>query len=84
MRNAKKVAKQKIRNAIVISDGHTGDQLGLCPPEVPLNHGGTYHHSKYQAGVWECWEKFKNECLNQVETESGIAGRLLFLWAGQI
>ena len=51
----------KIKNIIVISDIHCGCQLGLCPPKVKLDSGGTYHSSKLQKKVWKMWEYFWNE-----------------------
>jgi len=50
--------KKPIQNAIVISDTHCGCQLGLCPPQVRLRHGGTYTQSRFQKKVWECWLEF--------------------------
>lgn len=52
---------RKIKNIIVISDTHFGCQLGLCPPIVKLDNGGTYHHSGLQKKVWNMWEYFWNE-----------------------
>jgi len=48
----------KIRSVVVISDTHCGCKLGLCPPEVMLDEGGTYHHSPLQAKVWAYWIDF--------------------------
>jgi len=47
-----------IKNIVVISDSHCGCQLGLCPPEVKLDNGGTYQHSSLQKKVWDMWEYF--------------------------
>lgn len=44
--------------AIVVSDLHCGCRLGLCPPRVKLDGGGTYQHSAVQKTVWQWW---KNE-----------------------
>lgn len=47
-----------IRNMIVISDTHCGDQLGLCVPKIKLAHGGQYRASRFQRAVYDTW---KNE-----------------------
>ena len=48
----------KIRNIIVVSDTHCGCRLGLCPPSVQLDDGGTYEASDNQRKVWSMWEEF--------------------------
>lgn len=50
-----------IKNIVCISDSHAGCQLALCPPEVKLDNGGTYHHSKLQAKLWAIWNEFWND-----------------------
>jgi hypothetical protein len=50
--------KRPVNNLIVVSDLHCGCQLGLCPPEVTLDEGGTHHHSRLQAVVWGWWQEF--------------------------
>ena len=47
-----------ITNCVVISDLHCGDQMALCPPSIPLRHGGTYHASRFQIYIWERWREF--------------------------
>lgn len=43
----------------VVSDVHCGSTLAPCPPEgVRLDDGGTYHPSKVQQWLWECWEDY--------------------------
>lgn len=37
------------------SDHHTNSTVGLCPPVVHLDDGGTYHASRGQRWLWECW-----------------------------
>jgi len=54
------------RNIVVISDTHCGCRLGLCPPSVALDDGGTYVHSKLQAKVWEMWKEFWGEWVPRV------------------
>ena len=48
----------RIRNIVVVSDTHFGCQLGLCPPKVLLDSGGSYCHSKLQQVVWGWWNEF--------------------------
>jgi hypothetical protein len=40
------------------TDTHPGSKLGLCPPEIELNDGGTYLSSKAQRWSWGCWGKY--------------------------
>ena len=47
-----------IKNVVVISDTHCGCQLGLCPPVVNLDNGGTYVQSSLQKKLWEMWNEF--------------------------
>ena len=56
----------KIINAIFISDIHAGCQLGLCPPRVKLDSGGSYHHSDLQKKVWAMWKHFNNKWIPMV------------------
>ena len=53
--------KRPITHQVVVSDTHCGCRLGLCPPEVRLDDGGTYRHSRMQATVWAWWEEFWGE-----------------------
>jgi hypothetical protein len=53
--------KSKVRNIICISDSHCGCQLGLCPPKIPLENGGSYRHSRLQSKVWNMWNEFWKE-----------------------
>ena len=55
-----------IKNIVNISDLHCGCRLGLCPPEVKMDDGGTYHHSRLQAIVWEYWNTFWDEWVPKV------------------
>jgi len=50
--------KQRINNLVVVSDTHCGCMVGLCPPQVTLDGGGVYDHSKLQADVWSKWKEF--------------------------
>lgn len=42
---------------IVVADTHVNSTVGLCPPSVSLDDGGTYHASRGQRWLWECWQK---------------------------
>ena len=39
----------------IVSDLHSNSTVGLCPPVVNLDDGGTYHSSRGQRWLWECW-----------------------------
>lgn len=40
----------------VIADTHIGSTIGLCPPLVQLDDGGTYQASKAQRWLWGRWK----------------------------
>jgi len=52
---------EPLNNMIFVSDGHCGDQMGLCPKSIQLAHGGMYHSSKFQDYVRERWDEFWNK-----------------------
>lgn len=56
-----KSRKASPRSIVVISDTHAGCQLGLCPPSVKLDSGGSYAQSRLQAVAWKWWLEFWNE-----------------------
>jgi hypothetical protein len=39
----------------ITADHHTNSTVALCPPVVNLDDGGTYHVSRSQRWLWECW-----------------------------
>jgi len=41
--------------AVGVSDMHTGSTVGLCPPGVELDDGGTYKPSPPQRWLWRNW-----------------------------
>lgn len=48
-----------MKTAIIISsDHHIGSTLGLCPPRVELDDGGTYLPSDVQRWLWAGWIEF--------------------------
>jgi len=55
-----------IKNIVVISDTHFGDQLGLCPPKVRLDAGGIYTQNRIQQKIWKHWLSFCNEFIPKV------------------
>jgi len=42
----------------VVGDQHTNSTVGLCPPYVELDDGGSYHHSPLQSFLWEKWLEY--------------------------
>lgn len=42
----------------VISDLHLGSTIGLCPPSLTLDDGGTYMASRAQRWLWLCWQNY--------------------------
>jgi hypothetical protein len=42
----------------VVSDTHINSTIGLCPPRVQLDDGGTYRPSRFQRELWRCWGEF--------------------------
>ena len=54
--------RRPVRNLVVISDTHCGCRLGLCGPgDIPLDDGGTYRASKFQAKLYSVWRQFWDE-----------------------
>jgi len=50
-----------MRNLIVVSDLHAGCRLGLCPPSVALDEGGTYESTPLQRKMYGLWQEFWSE-----------------------
>jgi len=42
----------------VVGDLHINSTVGLCPPKVQLDDGGTHLMSKAQRWIWRCWLDF--------------------------
>jgi len=56
-----------VRSLVVVSDTHAGCRLGLCPPSaIPLDDGGTYRASAFQAQMWALWREFFDVWIPQV------------------
>jgi hypothetical protein len=60
------MSRTLIKNAVVISDTHLGDQLALCPDKIMLRHGGIYRPSKFQRFINEKWKVFWDEWVPKV------------------
>lgn len=45
-------------NLICISDLHINSSVAICPPVVNLDDGGSYHPSRGQRWLNECWADF--------------------------
>ena len=43
---------------VVVSDAHINSTVGLCPPSVNLDDGGTYRYSVQQRALWRSWLDF--------------------------
>ncbi len=55
----KKNDLKNIRNIVVVSDTHCGCRVGICPPgDIPLDDGGSYRRSKFQAKMGAMWDEF--------------------------
>jgi len=50
----------------ITGDQHSNSKIALCPPVINLDDGGTYHASRGQRWLWECW-------LDYWDTVRGIA-----------
>ena len=53
---------------IACGDLHSNSTVGLCPPRINLDDGGTYGASRVQRWLWSCW-------LDQVERVKAIEAR---------
>lgn len=42
----------------IVSDTHINSTVGLCPPSVNLDDGGTYNASPAQMWLWHKWKEF--------------------------
>lgn len=42
----------------VVADSHTNSSIGLCPPVVNLDDGGTYHASPGQRWLYDNWLRY--------------------------
>lgn len=59
--------KKQPRNLVAISDTHSGCRLALCPPgKIPLDDGGTYEWSPFQAKLWALWREFWDSWVPEV------------------
>jgi hypothetical protein len=51
----------------VVADLHINSTVAVCPPLVNLDDGGTYHASRGQRWLWECWLDY----ISQVKARPG-------------
>lgn len=58
--------KQNVKNLIIISDTHIGDELGLCRPKARTDNGGEYKPSFVMLKLWWWWEEFWGEWVKDV------------------
>lgn len=65
----------------IFSDCHVNSTLGLCPPAVTLDDGGTYRASKAQRWIWSEWLKYW-QTVKQRHAENG--GRLILISNGDL
>jgi hypothetical protein len=47
-----------VKLLVLTGDLHVNSTVALCPPTVELDDGGTYHHSRTQAWIWNRWIDF--------------------------
>lgn len=52
-----------MRKVIFISDTHCGCRVGLCPPGVCLDGGGTYEPGIVQRAMWSWWRELWDEAV---------------------
>jgi len=61
------VPRFPVKNAVVVSDLHSGCKMGLCSPgKHTLDEGGTYEISAFQKTLWQYWLEFHNEWVPRV------------------
>jgi hypothetical protein len=62
------------RTAIIaVADPHINSTVSLCPPVINLDDGGTYHSSRTQRWLWECWLDFCVQALNLTDGYKRVA-----------
>ena len=65
----------------VSSDQHTNSTLGLCPPVVQLDDGGTYKLSSPQRKLWREWLAFVDRAQS---LKDSLDARLIVLFNGDV
>jgi hypothetical protein len=45
----------------IVGDTHTNSTIGLCPPYVELDDGGSYKSSDLQREIWRAWSEFNSD-----------------------
>ena len=55
----------------VVSDLHSGSTVGLCPPIINLDDGGTYRAGHHQVWLWHCWKDFCKKARRRAKKQGG-------------
>lgn len=53
-----------MKSLVVFSDTHINSCVGLCPENVQLDDGGTYHRSRTQLAIANKWKTFEERVQN--------------------
>lgn len=73
--------KSKRTLFVAVADTHINSMMGLCPPYLPLDGGGSYHSSKPQKASWRAWTSFWDDRYRQAKAEKA---RLWVVFNGDI
>jgi hypothetical protein len=63
----------------LVSDLHCNSTVGLCPPAVNLDDGGTYRSNKEQRWIWRQWIAYIERL-----REARAGGRLIIVLNGEL
>ena len=66
---------------VLVSDLHCNSRVGLSPPTVNLDNGGTYRASKPQRWLWSRFLAFRDEA-GEIRERNG--GRLILILNGEL
>lgn len=57
----------------ITADQHINSTVGLCPPRVKRDAGGTFKSSREQGAIYECWLDFwENEVASTIKREGAV------------
>lgn len=65
----------------IVGDLHANSTIGLCPPTVNLDDGGTYHASKAQLWLWQNWLDYWKRVS---AARTALKGRLVVILNGDM
>ena len=65
----------------VVSDLHSGSTVGLCPPIINLDDGGTYRAGPHQVWLWNQWKDF---CKKARQTAKKQGGKFVAIMNGDM